>query len=208
MLNFSGIWRFFITKRYNVIMVNSQTVEIKDIGSVLLEHSRRARRIVISVRQGKGVRVAVPRRTSFASALEFVHTKKSWINKHLAKLGEYKKRKQAFNDVFIDIDKAEARRKIISRLEQLAQEHRFTYNKVSIRNQRTRWGSCSGKNNISLNIKLVALPQELSDYVILHELTHTKVHNHGRKFWQELDKHVGNGKAKAKELIEYGLGIL
>ncbi len=208
MLNISGIWRFFIPKRYNRNMTDSQTVQIDGIGKVLLAHSQRARRIVISVRPGKGVRVAVPRRTSFSSALEFVHKKKSWVQKHLVKLQEYDKRKQAFNDVFIGIDKKEARRKIISRLNQLAKQYHFTYNKVSIRSQRTRWGSCSGKNNISLNIKLVALPPELADYVILHELTHTKVHNHSRKFWQELDKHVGNGKAKAKELIEYGLGIL
>ena len=189
-------------------MTDSQTVQIEGVGDVLLEHSRRARRIVISVRPGKGVRVAVPRRTSFTSALEFVHTKKAWVQKHLVKLRDYEKRKQAFNDIFLPIDKAEARQKIISRLEQLAKQHRFTYSKVSIRSQRTRWGSCSARGNISLNIKLVALPQELADYIILHELTHTKVHNHSRKFWQELDKHVGNGKAKAKQLIEYGLGIL
>ncbi len=189
-------------------MTDTQTVQVKDIGEVLLEHSRRARRIVISVRPGKGVRVAVPHRTSFASALEFVRAKKLWINKHLAKLQEYEKRKQAFNEVFLSINKTEARRKIIGRLAELAKQHGFTYNKVSIRNQRTRWGSCSGKGNISLNIKLVALPLELFDYVILHELAHTKVHNHSRKFWQELDKYVDNGKVKAKKLIEYGLGIL
>jgi predicted metal-dependent hydrolase len=189
-------------------MTDSQTIQIEGIGSVLLEHSRRARRIVISIRPGKGVRVAVPRRTSFESALKFVSLKKLWINKHLEKLHEYEKRKQAFNDTFLAIDKKEARQRIIARLAELAKQHGFTYNKVSIRNQRTRWGSCSAKGNISLNIKLVALPPELFDYVILHELAHTRLHNHSRKFWQELDKYTGNGKAKAKQLIEYGLGIL
>jgi predicted metal-dependent hydrolase len=189
-------------------MTDSQTIQIDGVGPVLLEHSRRARRIVISVRPGRGVRVAVPRRTSFESALEFVSAKKLWINKHLATLQEYEKQKKAFDDVFPAIDKTEAKQKIIERLAQLAKQYGFTYNKVSIRNQRTRWGSCSAKGNISLNIKLVALPPELFDYVILHELTHTKVHNHSRKFWQELNKYVTDGKAKAKRLIEYGLGIL
>jgi hypothetical protein len=79
---------------------------------------------------------------------------------------------------------------------------------VSIRNQTTRWGSCSAKGNISLNLKLVALPPELFDYVILHELVHTREHNHSARFWRELDKYVENGKAKAKALREYGVGIL
>jgi predicted metal-dependent hydrolase len=189
-------------------MTESRTIQIEDIGEVLLERSGRARRITITVRSGKGVRVAVPQRTSFKSALQFVRTKKSWIKKHLLKVQIYEKQKQAFEENFRSIDKAAAKKAIISRLNKLAAQYGFTYNRVSIRNQRTRWGSCSAKGDISLNIKLVAVPQELADYVILHELVHTRVHNHGKEFWQELDKYTKNGKAKAKRLVEYGLGIL
>ena len=56
------------------------------------------------------------------------------------------------------------------------------------------------KNNISLNIKLVLLPENLLDYVILHELVHTRIHNHSKKFWAELDKYVVDSKAMAKRL--------
>ncbi len=189
-------------------MKDYQTLQVEGVGAVLLEHSKRSRRIVVSVRAGKGVRVAVPYRTSFASALEFVNKKKSWINKHLVKIQQYEKQKKVFNDSFLSINKTEARKRIIGRLAELAGQYGFTYTKVSIRNQRTRWGNCSAKGNISLNIKLVALPPELCDYVILHELVHTRVHNHSRAFWQELDRYVGDGKAKAKALREYGVGIL
>jgi predicted metal-dependent hydrolase len=189
-------------------MTNSRTIRIDGIGTILLEHSSRARRIIITVRPRKGVRVAIPRHTSFKSALEFVRVKKPWIKKHLVKIKGYEKQKKAFKDIFLSIDRMEARKKIISRLHQLAKQHGFTYNKVSIRNQRTRWGSCSAKGNISLNMKLVALPPELFDYVILHELVHTKIHNHSKRFWKELDKYVGSGKAKAARLIDYGLGLL
>lgn len=189
-------------------VTDSQIIQVEGIGAVLLEHSRRARRIVISVRTGKGVRVAVPYRTSFASALHFVRVKKTWVNKHLTKIQEYEKHKQNFSEAFQSINKNEAKRRILARLAELARQYGFTYNKVSIRNQRSRWGSCSTKGNINLNIKLVALPPELCDYVILHELTHTRVHNHSSKFWQELDRYVGHSKAKAKALREYGLGIL
>ncbi|MEA3348593.1 MAG: M48 family metallopeptidase, partial [Pseudomonadota bacterium] len=57
-----------------------------------------------------------------------------------------------------------------------------------IRNQKTRWGSCSAKNNISLNIKLALLPDQLRDLVLVHELIHTKIKNHGPNFWQKLEK--------------------
>ena len=141
-------------------------------------------------------------------ALNFVHKKETWIKKHQASIKEYEDKKKAANEAFLNIDKKEAREKIIGRLAELAGQNGFTYQRVSVRNQRTRWGSCSGKNCISLNYKLVALPQDLFDYVIFHELVHTRVHNHSKKFWAELDKYVGNGKAKAKRLVEYGLGIL
>lgn len=189
-------------------MPDYQTVQVEGIGTVLMEHSWRARRIVISVRAGKGVRVAVPYRTSFEAALKFVHAKKSWIKKHLVRLQEYEKHKQSFNEGFLSVNKTAARNRIITRLAELARQYGFTYKNVSIRNQTTRWGSCSAKGNISLNLKLVALPPELGDYVILHELVHTRVHNHSARFWQELDKYVGDGKAKAKALREYGVGIL
>ena len=183
-------------------------IHIDGIGRVLFERSVRARRIVINVRPGRGVRVAVPRYTSFKSAFEFVQVKKSWVKKHLAKIKEYNRQKREFGDVLQSIDKAKAARKIVNRLHHLAQHYGFSFNKVTIRNQRSRWGSCSAKGNISLNIKLVVLPQDLSDYVLLHELVHTRVHNHGKRFWKELDKYVGDGKATARKLVEYGLRLL
>ena len=115
--------------------------------------------------------------------------------------------RQALNSSVI-IDKVKAKKKLTNRLKQLAVQHGFTYNKVYIRNQKTRWGSCSHKNNISLNMKLVLLPEELVDYVILHELVHTRTHDHSKRFWAELDKYVGDGKAMAKRLRKYGLGLL
>jgi predicted metal-dependent hydrolase len=189
-------------------MTDSQTVQIEGIGEVLLVHSRRARRIIMTIRPGKGIRVAMPYRTAFSTAEHFVSRHKTWVEKYVSRMKEYEKRKRAFNEAFAATDKKAAREKIIARLAELAKQHGFTYRKASIRNQRTRWGSCSGKGDISLNIKLVALPQELADYVILHELTHTKVHNHSKEYWQELGKYVQDGKAKAKQLVEYGLGIL
>jgi predicted metal-dependent hydrolase len=72
-----------------------------------------------------------------------------------------------------------------------------------VRSQKTRWGSCSFNNNISLNVKLTRLPQELIDYVILHELAHTRIKNHGREFWKMLDGLIGDAKKLDRRLREY-----
>ena len=106
------------------------------------------------------------------------------------------------------IDKEKAKKKLTDRLHYLTEKHGFTYNKVIIRNQKTRWGSCSSKNNISLNMKLVLLPDELMDYVILHELVHTRIPNHSKEFWAELDNYVGNARVIAKRLRTNGLELV
>ncbi|MFC1917977.1 M48 family metallopeptidase [Chloroflexota bacterium] len=181
-------------------MTNSYTINIDGIGPVLFEKSRRAKRVIISVRTSKNARVAVPMRTPFKKALEFVYFKKEWIQRHSVEIEQNEKLKRASTDRLLSIDKTEARKRLTDKLYHLAKEHGFTCNNVTIREQRTRWGSCSQKNNISLNLKLVLLPEELIDYVMLHELVHTRIHNHGRKFWAELDRYTGNGKAMAKRL--------
>jgi predicted metal-dependent hydrolase len=144
--------------------------------------------------------VSVPRRTSFPKALEFVETKKRWIQKHLALIAQNEKRRQESGQALQIIDRALFGKKLTDRLYQLAETHGFTCSRVTVRQQKTRWGSCSPKNTISLNIKLALLPGELADYVILHELVHTRIHNHSKKFWAELDKYVPNSKAMAKRL--------
>jgi predicted metal-dependent hydrolase len=184
-------------------MKDSRTINVDGIGPVLFEQSVRSRRIIISVRPRKGVRVAVPNSASLDTAMEFVSTKKPWIQKNLAKLADIGRRNNALADSLAAIDHPQARELLTARLKQLAEKHGFTYNRVSLRNQQTRWGSCSRKNNISLNYKLVVLPEELVDYVLLHELAHTRFHDHSKQFWAELDKYVGNGKLLAKKLRNY-----
>ena len=188
-------------------MTDSRTIYVDGAGLILFERSIRAKRVIISVMPSKGVRVAIPYRVSFKSALEFVNLRKAWIQKHLVRIKQMESQRQAVNSSVI-IDKVKATMKLTNRLKQLAVQHSFTYNEVTIRNQKTRWGSCSHKNNISLNIKLVLLPDELVDYVILHELVHTRIHDHSKRFWGELNKHAGNGKLMAKRLRKYGLELL
>ena len=162
----------------------------------------------ISVKPFKGVHVAVPDGLSFKQAEEFVNAKTDWIQGHLYRMKQYEEENKIISDASVDIDRAKAKRKLTRRLKYLAGKHGLTYNRVFIRNQKTRWGSCSHKNNISLNMKIVRLPEELIDYVILHELVHTRVKDHSNGFWAELNRLVGNGKGMASRLREYGVGLL
>lgn len=80
----------------------------------------------------------------------------------------------------------------------------LTYNKVIIRNQRSRWGSCSRKGNLNFNLLLAALPPELIDYIIIHELLHLKEMNHSKKFWQLVETVDPHYKNHRKLLHKYG----
>ncbi len=94
----------------------------------------------------------------------------------------------------------EARIYLPQRLKLLARQHGFSYNRVAIKNHRSRWGSCSTRNNINLSLHLMRLPDALIDYVLLHELVHTRVKNHGQKFWELLEKIYTGAKAVDKNL--------
>ena len=93
-------------------------------------------------------------------------------------------------------------------MEILAEKFGFNYNKLFIKNLRSRWGSCSNRNNINLNLQLMRLPDKLIDYVILHELVHTEEKNHGEKFWAKLDAITGNAKVLAIEMKKYSTVLL
>ena len=89
-----------------------------------------------------------------------------------------------------------AKEHLPQRLKMFAAKYGFSYGAVSLRDSHSRWGSCSGRKNISLSIYLQLLPTHLADYVILHELCHTVEMNHSASFWALMDK-VTDGKAKS-----------
>lgn len=101
----------------------------------------------------------------------------------------------------------EAKEYLPDRVDFWAQKYGLKYRDLTIKNMTSRWGSCSGKNNINLNLHLIRLPQELIDYVILHELAHIKEKNHGNKFWDFLEKLLPESKELNKKLRFYKMEI-
>lgn len=179
-----------------------KVVTLEEGRHALFERSSKAKRISLSVKPFKGLRVAVPYGVSFNHAEEVVHSKTGWIQKHLHKMDQLEQEalKQSKHN---GMDRKDAKERLVRRLDELSGKTGLAYNRVFVKNQRTRWGSCSQKNNINLNVNLVRLPDELIDYTILHELVHTRVKNHSKRFWDELDKLVGESKALDKELSRY-----
>jgi len=96
--------------------------------------------------------------------------------------------RMAVEQILTQVYRVEAHLLLPPRLKELAQKHGFSYNNVTIRNNKRNWGSCSSRNNISLNLQMMKLPDELIDYILLHELVHTEIKNHSEKFWKKLDQ--------------------
>lgn len=184
--------------------MQATTFEFEHIGQVLFDPSKRARNLTIYVKAANRVRVAVPRGVSLTKAKQIVSLRADWIKKQQCKMAERQKLRQRLTPPE-KIDFSQAAKALIERLNHFAQKHNLPYNKVTIRNQKTRWGSCSSQNNINLNINLTHLPTELIDYVILHELTHLKVRNHSKAFWAELATICPQAKTLNKKLRQYSL---
>jgi len=179
-------------------------IQIPQFGSVLFSQSSKAKYLRITIKHDKTITVTVPKKGNLHEAKEFLLSKTSWIQKHLRKIDRYADFRE-IPDLDIDLEKAQT--DLFNRLNYFSKKYSFPYNRAAFRRQKTRWGSCSGKNNINLNINLVMLPQELQDYVLLHELAHTKYKNHGREFWAELDRLAGDARKLRREMRKYRLTV-
>jgi predicted metal-dependent hydrolase len=173
------------------------TWEIAGAGCVTVEVSDRARYTRITLKRDGTVKLTAPRTVALEQARRFLESRLGWIKRHARQFRELDA---------MPVGRAEARRLLVGRLRELALVHGFLCNRVFVRNQRTLWGNCSARNNISLNINLLRLPTDLRDYVILHELVHTRHKNHSKAFWRELDRLVGNARQFQRNLRAYRLG--
>lgn len=165
------------------------------LGMVILVRSWRARRITLSVRSSGEVRLTYPRLVSRTRALEFLESRIEWIEQSRCRLAERSTPKPQYTPEQIEQMRHEAKALLPARVEYWAQQFGFRYGRVSIRAARSKWGSCSGDNNISLSLFLMALPEHLRDYVIIHELCHTVHHNHSAEFHALANRCLG-GKEK------------
>jgi predicted metal-dependent hydrolase len=145
---------------------------------------RRARHYILRVADDGSLRVTIPRGGSRRDAERFARQKSDWIDRE-----QYRRHLSRGNPEpsWDGSLRAQADRELPARLMELAALHGHRVAGVTVRNQRSRWGSCSPSGRISLNWRLVQVPPSVRDYVLLHELTHLAVSNHSGRFWKALD---------------------
>lgn len=154
----------------------------------------------ISVYPGGRVLVTRPYFISEKKAISFLSLKKEWILKSIEKQKLVSPRKSfTKKDYFKNKDLA--REEVLKRLEHFNQFYRFKYKKIYIRNQKTRWGSCSSMGNLSFNWKIIKLSEKLKSYIIVHELCHLKELNHSKRFWELVSRTIPDYK-ETRRLVQ------
>lgn len=185
--------------------IGSQTKYIKlagqDVGYIL-KVSRLARNIRIAIHPGGELIVTQPRYASFKLVENFLSEKAQWVVDGI----ENSKKKSAADPLssltrrdYLN-NREKARTLVTERLEFYNHYYGFKYAKVIIRNQKTCWGSCSRAGNLNFNFRLLYLPQEVCDYVVVHELCHLKEFNHSVQFWNLIAKTIPDFSTRRKKL--------
>lgn len=166
------------------------------------------RTIAVEIRNGRVI-VRAPQRMSKAEIERFVASKADWINKHL----EVAKQRQSvpvqpFTAAEIQQLADAALKDIPQRVQKYVAIIGVTVGRITIRNQKTRWGSCSSKGDLNFNCLLMLCPEEIRDYVVVHELCHRKELNHSSRFWNEVARVMPDYAQRRKWLKENGGNLI
>jgi len=176
---------------------------MSDLESVkyTIKQSPRARRMRITIQRDGSVVATIPRRFDLTLLDKFVQQKKDWIlHKVQYFLNSPLRYVKPSSKKDYLLYKDEVKKLVESRLEYFNQFYNFKYDRITVRNQKSRWGSCSRKGNLNFNYKLHFLPPEIRDYIIVHELCHLGEFNHSPRFWKLVEKTTPQYKHLRKAL--------
>lgn len=173
----------------------------------------RRKTVAIQVNSDLSVTVRAPYGVTEKHIEEFLNKNEAWISKQMNEIKAKKKSVESENVENVTLDKIKALADqaleiIPTRVEYFAKIIGVTYGNITIRNQKTRWGSCSSKGNLNFNCLLMLAPPEVLDYVVVHELCHRKQMNHSKAFWSEVEKVFPDYKKSIKWLKEEGSQIM
>ncbi len=172
---------------------------------VTFRRNRRSKCMRITVSSDGNVLVTRPIYVSEERASSFLNEQIDWVRKKLTNRKGNVDPDLAIHSPEHYLEHKERARKLVE--EKIGYWNRFYgfgFNRISIRNQKSRWGSCSSGKNLSFNYKIVFLKEELQDYLIIHELCHLKHMNHSREFWYLVAKASPEYKAYSKALKRAG----
>lgn len=184
-----------------IIKLNNQNV------IYILKVNKRSRNIRVAIRSGGECVVTVPRYVPQFIVDKFLVSKSNWILSKIRHLSKFqpvtRMSKRERKEEYLKY-KEKAYQIAKERLEYFNTFYNYKWNRISIKNQKTRWGSCSRKGNLNFNYKIALLLQKPSDYIIVHELCHLKEMNHSRKFWDLVAKTLPDYLSTRKDLRKNG----
>ena len=175
-----------------------------EISTKIIRSNRKT--LAIELKQGEMI-VRAPYDIDEKVIEQFLQKKKSWIEKHWLLIQQQQKKIEQLSPYTAEEMKelVEKGKEVIpQKVDDYAKIVGVDYGKITIRCQRTRWGSCSNKGNLNFNCLLLLLPDEMMDYVIVHELCHRKEMNHSAQFYGEIEKVLPNYRECQKWLKEKG----
>lgn len=180
-------------------------MNIGELGNLEVKLSKLAKRVRLEVKGESKVILVVPASANIQRALEFLKNRTAWI----------KKAQDYFKNNHQDRSLRKSSRKDFLKHKSLAlklareavllasRHYGFKFGKISVKNQKTRWGSCSKKGNLNFNYRIVYLPDDLLFYLAVHEVCHLKEMNHSQKFWQLVSETVPDYKIKRRKLKNF-----
>lgn len=170
-----------------------------------LQVIRSARRtIAIQIKEDGAVLLRVPSSVTNEEAVMFASQHQDWILSHRHRAVENQRKKAVYGEVEIREYKKSLRPLLESRADYFAGQLGVSFGRISIRDQKTRWGSCSSAGNLNFNWKLALVPPEVLDYVVVHELAHRLEMNHSASFWARVEQILPDYKKRRAWLKEYG----
>ena len=176
----------------------------KEFGEVIVRKNAWSRGVKFSVSTSGRLQMSVPKRTPDFLIKRYLNSNRQTIRE---KLPVNDPASQRTRDYQKKVLMKKAREYLPYRLEYFAKLYGYKYDNCRLTHANTRWGSCSSKKTISLNIGLMKLPEKLRDYVILHELAHLNHMDHSKAFWAEVAEHDKNYKNHDKKLKMFSPGV-
>jgi predicted metal-dependent hydrolase len=150
------------------------------------------------------VTITKPLRVPLSYIKLLVHRKSAWIEAKISELSKRPKRLLAHHSNKDYLENKEAALELaIKKVNYFNQFYKYDIGKISIKNQSTRWGSCSGKKNLNFNYKILFLPENLQDYLVVHELCHLAQMNHSARFWGLVATYIPDYKTLRNQLKLY-----
>ncbi len=171
-----------------------------------IRYSNRARYINLVISACGEFIVSLPNNKTFIDAEKFIKNKKAWVlknikgfkSKPLISVPSYHGRKQELLKKYASVFVAE-------KINSFNEHYKFKFKKVYIKAHKAQWGSCSVKKNLNFNYKIIFLPEDVSEYIIVHELCHLKEMNHSKAFWSLVSKTLPNYHETNKKLSKYNI---